>query len=57
MKRQIYGIHHRISHKHMGNYLSETTWRYNRLDIENGTPMNALPAQSEGRLTYRELIA
>ncbi|WP_224543118.1 transposase [Mesorhizobium sp. CA16] len=55
--RQIYGLHHWISDKHLGNYLSEMTWRYNRCDLKDGTRMNALLAQSEGRLTYRELIA
>lgn len=57
IKRQIYGIHHWISDKHLGNYLSEMTWRYNRRDIEDGTRMNGLLAQVEGRLRYKELIA
>ncbi|WP_246687380.1 IS1595 family transposase [Mesorhizobium sp. B3-1-7] len=57
IKRQIYGIHHWISDKHLGNYLSEITWRYNRRAIEDGVRMNGLLAQVEGRLRYRELIA
>ncbi|WP_027054768.1 transposase [Mesorhizobium erdmanii] len=57
IKGQIYRVDHRISHKHLGNYLSEMTWRYNHCEIGNGTRMNALLGQSQGRLMYRELIA
>ncbi|WP_114149040.1 hypothetical protein [Pararhizobium haloflavum] len=28
MERQIYGIHHWISDKHLARHLSEITWRY-----------------------------
>ena len=57
IKRQIYGIHHWISDKHLSNYLSEMTWRYNRRDIEDGNRMNEFFGRVEGRLTYKELIA
>ena len=30
IKRQIYGIHHWVSAKHLDRYLAEATWRYNR---------------------------
>jgi hypothetical protein len=33
IKRQIYGIHHWVSPKHLDRYLSEMTWRYNRRDV------------------------
>jgi hypothetical protein len=33
LKRQIYGIHHWVSVKHMDRYLSEATWRYNRRSL------------------------
>lgn len=57
IKRQIYGIHHWISDKHLGNYLSEMTWRYNRREIADGERMNEFFGRVEGRLRYKELIA
>lgn len=57
IKRQIYGIHHWISDKHLGRYLSEMTWRYNRRDMEEGDRLNALLGRVDGRLRYKELIA
>ena len=57
LKRQIIGIHHWVSEKHLGRYLSEMTWRYNRREFGEGQRVNALLAQVEGRLTYKALIA
>ena len=57
LKRQIYGIHHWVSPKHMQRYVSEMTWRYNRREMEEGNRLNALIAGSDGRLTYKALIA
>lgn len=57
LKRQIYGIHHWVSPKHLGRYVSEMTWRYNRREMEEGDRVNALIAGSDGRLTYKALIA
>ena len=57
IKRQIYGIHHWISDKHLGRYLSEMTWRYNRREMEEGDRLNALLGRVDGRLRYKELIA
>jgi hypothetical protein len=57
IKRQIYGIHHWISDKHLGRYLSEMTWRYNRRENEEGDRVNALLNGVSGRLRYKELIA
>lgn len=57
IKRQIYGIHHWISGKHLGNYLSEMTWRYNRRNVADGERMNEFFGRVAGRLRYRELIA
>lgn len=56
-KRQIYGIHHWVSDKHLSRYLSEMTWRFNRRDSEEGPRVNELLASVSGRLRYRELIA
>lgn len=57
IKRQIIGVHHWISDKHLGRYLSEMTWRYNRREFEEGDRMNALLSGVDGRLKYKELIA
>lgn len=57
IKRQIYGIHHWVSPKHLDRYLSEMTWRYNRRDSEEGDRVNNLLNQVSGRLTYKALIS
>ncbi|MEQ8655892.1 MAG: IS1595 family transposase [Hyphomicrobiales bacterium] len=57
IKRQIYGIHHWISDKHLKRYLAEMTWRYNRRDMDEGERLNVLLSNVEGRLRYKELIA
>ncbi len=57
LKRQIIGIHHWVSPKHLDRYISEMTWRFNRRDFFEGQRLNALLAQTEGRLTYKALIA
>ncbi len=54
-KRQVYGIHHHISVKHLDAYLGEMCYRYSRRDMEEGARVNDLLAQVEGRLTYKAL--
>lgn len=56
-KRQIIGTHHWLSPKHLNRYLGEMTWRFNLREMEEGDRVNALLAQTAGRLTYKELIA
>ena len=56
-KRQIIGTHHWLSPKHIGRYLGEMTWRFNLREMEEGDRVNALLAQTAGRLTYKALIA
>jgi transposase-like protein len=56
-KRQVYGIHHWISVKHMDRYLDEFTWRYNLREMDDGKRMNAFLGRVAGRLTYKALIA
>lgn len=56
-KRQIVGTHHYLSPKHLSRYLGEMTWRFNRRSIGEGERVNALLAQTNGRLTYKALIA
>ena len=56
-KRQVYGIHHWVSPKHLQMYLGEMTWRYNRRDIDEGDRMNEFLTRVQGRITYKTLIA
>lgn len=56
-KRQIVGTHHFLSPKHISQYLGEMTWRFDARGMEEGERVNALIAQTAGRLTYKELIA
>lgn len=56
-RRQIVGTHHYLSPKHVNRYLGEMTWRFNRREMNEGDRVNALLAQTSGRLTYKALIA
>ena len=57
-KRQIIGIHHVISPKHLSRYLSEMTWRFNRREQGEGSRVNSLLTYADRNpITYRELIA
>ena len=57
LKRQIIGIHHWVSPKHLDRYVSEMTWRWNRRDMKVTPRMNDMFACVEGRLRYRDLVA
>jgi len=58
LKRQIIGIHHFVSAKHLCRYLDEMTWRFNRREQEDGDRLNSLLSFADGRrLTYRTLVA
>lgn len=56
-KRQVYGIHHWVSPKHLQKYLGEMTWRFNRRDIDEGDRMNEFLARIHGPLKYKTLIS
>ena len=56
-KRQIVGTHHWLSRKHISRYLGEMTWRFNLREMSEGDRVNALLDQTNGRLTYKALIA
>lgn len=56
-KRQIYGIHHWVSSKHLSRYLGEMCYRYNLREIDEGERVNDLLSRVEGPLTYKALIA
>lgn len=55
-KRQVFGVHHWVSAKHLDRYLSEFTWRYNLRGMEEGARVNAFLGRVSGRLTYKALI-
>ena len=57
LKRQIIGIHHWVSPKHLDRYVAESSWRYNRRNTGEGNRVNDLMAHATGRLTYKALIA
>ena len=58
LKRQIVGIHHFVSPKHLSRYLDEMTWRFNRRDHEDGFRVNELlMAADRSNLTYKALVA
>jgi len=57
LKRQIVGIHHWVSPKHLHRYVAEMSWRFNRRDLKVTPRMNALFGSVEGRLTHKALIA
>lgn len=57
LKRQIIGIHHWVSEKHLQRYVEEMTWRFSRRDMTVTPRMNELFKGIEGHLTYKALIA
>lgn len=57
LKRQIYGIHHFVSAKHLHRYVSEAVWRYNRRRVKDAPRMAEFLTRLDGRLFYRDLIA
>lgn len=56
LKRQIVGIHHWVSVKHLDRYVAESSWRYNRRATGEGERVNNLLADATGHLTYKALI-
>lgn len=58
LKRQIIGIHHFVSAKHLQRYLDEMMFRQNRREVEEGDRVNLMLTATHGkRLRYKELIA
>lgn len=56
IKRQIYGIHHWVSAKHLDKYLDEATWRYNRRSVKDGDRIADFLKRIDGPITYKMLI-
>jgi len=57
LKRQIIGVHHWVSPKHLDQYVGEMSYRVNRRDMAKGDRVNDLLSQTEGPLPYKVLIA
>ena len=57
IKRQIYGIHHFVSPKHIAKYFDEAVFRYNRRNVTDRDRVAEFLGRVHGRLTYKELIA
>lgn len=57
LKRQIIGIHHWVSPKHLDRYVGEMTWRLNNRSLTPQERFNELFSVVEGRLTYKALIS
>ena len=56
LKRGIFGIYHFTSKKHLQMYVDEFVFRYNTREQKESERFNLLLANSNYRLTYKELI-
>jgi len=56
VKRSIMGIYHSVSRKHLQKYANECAFHYNTSDLDEATRFSLLLANTDGRLTYRELV-
>lgn len=56
LKRGIVGIYHFTSKKHLQMYVDEFVFRYNTRKFDESQRFNLLLANTEYRLTYKELI-
>ena len=57
LKRQIVGVHHWVSPKHLQSYINEMAWRLNQRTIQGDDRVSVLLSGIGGRLTYRDLIS
>lgn len=56
LKRGIFGIYHSTSKKHLQMYVDEFVFRYNTKNSKESNRFNLMLANTEHRLTYKELI-
>jgi transposase-like protein len=57
LKKQINGIHHSVSPKHLQRYCDEAGFRYNNRELTQDERFADALTQCEKRLTYKNLIA
>jgi hypothetical protein len=57
LKRQIIGIHHHVSPKHLHRYVAESAWRFNLHQMSEGERVNEIMFDGNGHLRYKDLIA
>lgn len=57
LKKQINGIHHSVSPKHLHRYCDESAFRYNSRKVTQDTRFSTLIANCEGTLKYKNLIS
>lgn len=57
LKRQIIGIHHNVSPKHLQRYCTEASYRYNNRALTQDEKFAAAISACDGRLKYADLIA
>jgi transposase-like protein len=56
LKKQINGIHHSVSPKHLDRYCTEASYRYNNRKTEQDSRFANALINCEGRLKYSDLI-
>jgi transposase-like protein len=56
LKKQINGIHHSVSPKHLDRYCTEAAYRYNNRKTEQDERFANALTNCEGRLKYNDLI-
>ena len=56
LKRQIVGIHHFVSPKHLQRYCNESSYRYNTRDLSQDKRFADVLTKCDGRLKYNDLI-
>lgn len=57
LKKQIVGIHHSVSPKHLQRYCNEISYRFNNRQLVQDEKFCKALTQCEGRLKYSQLIA
>lgn len=55
-KRTIFGTYHQVSPKHLHRYCVETSYRFNTRKITDAQRFNRVMSNTNGRLTYKQLI-
>lgn len=56
LKRSLTGIYHSVTPKHLGKYVDEQVFRFNTRGESEQNRLSLMLQNSEGRLTYKELI-